>query len=204
MDCKAKGITPCSNPINRILLGYCHKHYRQYKRHGAVYRTSRDERQIIIKGDTALIPIGVNAKDGYAQIDLSDVEKCWGNWALITGGYVMRTSDKTRLHHIVVAKEQGKFVDHINGDTKDNRRSNLRSCRPADNARNCAQTDSDNYTNPFKGVYYVESAKKYQAALTFNYKKINLGRFWSPEEAAHAYNKGAIKYFGEFARLNNV
>ncbi len=42
------------------------------------------------------------------------------------------------------------------------------------------------------------------AKITVQYRQIYLGGYRSKEEAALAYNKAAIKYFGEFAVLNKV
>ena len=46
--------------------------------------------------------------------------------------------------------------------------------------------------------------QKFTATIQVNGKSINLGRFASEEEAALVYNKAALKYHGEFARLNDV
>jgi len=40
------------------------------------------------------------------------------------------------------------------------------------------------------------------AHIKKNYKRINLGCFHTPEEAAHAYDKSAKAIHGDFAWLN--
>ena len=56
----------------------------------------------------------------------------------------------------------------------------------------------------YKGAYWHESKGKWISDIKVEGKKIHLGAFDTKEEAALAYNEGAIKYFGEFARLNVV
>lgn len=101
------------------------------------------------------------------------------------------------LHKVLL--ETDKIIDHINGNTLDNRLENLRICTSKENARN--QTKSK-----FKGVYKHKrlKTKPFSAKITVNYKHIHLGYFSTAINAAIAYNQAAIKYFGEFANLNKI
>lgn len=56
----------------------------------------------------------------------------------------------------------------------------------------------------FRGVCYRASENKWRAALEVGGKGVSLGRHATEEDAARAYNAGAIKYFGERARLNTI
>lgn len=53
-----------------------------------------------------------------------------------------------------------------------------------------------NNTSGFNGVSWKEKNKKWQASI--------IGIFEDKLEAARAYNKAALKYFGEFANLNAI
>jgi hypothetical protein len=59
-------------------------------------------------------------------------------------------------------------------------------------------------TSGFKGVIWHKQSKKWYARITLNYKRIDLGLFKDKIQAAIAYNEAAIKYHGEFARLNKI
>lgn len=54
----------------------------------------------------------------------------------------------------------------------------------------------------FKGVCKQKIVSTYEAAISFKNKKIRLGSYKTPEEAAFAYDKAAVKYFGDFALTN--
>lgn len=108
--------------------------------------------------------------------------------------------------HIIMARlllnanDSSLVVDHIDGNPLNNSKMNLRICSPNDNNKNLSK-HKDN-TSGYKGV--VKKGNKWRAKIGVNRKHILLGYYSSKEEAARAYNEAAIKYFGEFARLNDV
>lgn len=95
-----------------------------------------------------------------------------------------------------------EFIDHIDGDTKNNRIENLRGCTKSQNGMN--RPKQINNKTGFKGVSWQKSAKKYTAQITVKGKKKYLGSFSCKYDAAKAYNKAALQYFGEFAYLNKL
>jgi hypothetical protein len=109
------------------------------------------------------------------------------------------------MHRIILERildrelSEGEFCDHKNGNTLDNRRSNLRIASKADNNRNMRITDRNK--SGYKGVYKHQLTERWVARISVNNKSIYLGIFKSPEEAHGAYCKAAVKYFGEFARF---
>lgn len=100
---------------------------------------------------------------------------------------------------LVMGAGEDQTVDHINGNTLDNRRGNLRLADAAENSRNTGLR-SDNSTG-FKGVGRLPSGR-YRAYIGADKRFIALGVFNTPEEAARAYDEAARFYFGEFACVN--
>ncbi len=109
---------------------------------------------------------------------------------------------KLYMHRDIMKPLNKTLIDHINDNGLDNRRCNLRFCTPAQNIVN--SYGRQNRTSKYKGVSWCKNIKKWEAFVTVNYKKIGLGYFASEQKAAIARNIAIIKYFGEFARLNNV
>lgn len=102
------------------------------------------------------------------------------------------------LHRVLMNARKGQYVDHISRDTLDNRRSNLRVCTNSQNMWN-QKIRSTNKTG-YRGVS-VRPNGRFAARIDANGPH-NLGIFMNKEDAAKAYNEAAIKYHGEFARLN--
>lgn len=118
-------------------------------------------------------------------------------------GHVMSRASNGRIEQVsrLILNLSGTlFVDHINGDHLDNRKSNLRIATVKENSRN-AVIRNDN-TSGFKGVSFFRRRGKYRAYINIDQKQKHLGYFNDPEEAARAYDEAARYYFGEFACVN--
>lgn len=102
------------------------------------------------------------------------------------------------LHRFIVGASKGVFVDHIDGDTLNCRRYNLRQCSNAENLRN--RGAQKNNKSGYKGVCWANGIQKWMAQIKVNRKTIHLGNFDDVLEAAQAYRAAAIKYHGEFAK----
>jgi hypothetical protein len=107
-----------------------------------------------------------------------------------------------RLHRFILnlTNKDKILIDHINGNILDNRKSNLRSVTYQQNSMN--SKIRKNNRSGYKGV--TIDGKKYRSRITMNRKIINLGTYSTKEEAAKKYNEAALKYFGEYARLNVI
>ena len=106
------------------------------------------------------------------------------------------------MHRLIMNAPEGFEVDHINGDKLDNRRVNLRICLKEENHRNRGL--QSNNTSGFKGVSRRRDLKKWAVHVNVDGKKTSVGHFDDLKEAAKAYNKAALKYYGNYARLNHV
>lgn len=106
------------------------------------------------------------------------------------------------LHKFIINPPKGMEVDHINGNKLDNRRCNLRIATRSQNQINTKKISG--CTSKYRGVSWHKSAKKWRAQIQINGKKIPIGIFIDEIDAALAYNKKAIEYFGEFPRLNII
>ena len=90
------------------------------------------------------------------------------------------------------------MVDHINGDTLDNRKCNLRICTQADNMKN--QKKHIRNTSGYKGVSWNKKSKAWEVSITQNGKRHYLGMYKDKEEAIKVRKEAEEKYFGEYNR----
>lgn len=107
-------------------------------------------------------------------------------------------SSSRRMHRVICATRDGMETDHKNGNTLDNRRDNLREATRIQNMRNRAL--HKNNTSGHKGVGWHSKIGKWQARISVNKRRINLGFFIEKEDAAAAYMSRAAIEFGEFNR----
>lgn len=119
-------------------------------------------------------------------------------------GYLITTfQGKTyRVQQLVWLIHTGEFakeLDHKNRVRDDNRIENLRL---PTRSQNCANSKAK--SPGYKGVTFCKCTNRWRAQITVNYVHKCLGRYDTPEEAAIAYNMGALFHFGVYAHLNEV
>lgn len=152
-------------------------------------------------------------KGYHAKVDDEDFDRLSKfNWSLhsmtrrskklYAATHIPRSQEYITMHRLITGAQKGQSVDHINDDGLDNRKENLRVCSHAENLRNRGK--NINNTSGFKGVEHKKIGKPWMARITVNYRSIYLGTFKDKLDAAMAYNVAALKYHGEFARLNVI
>lgn len=115
------------------------------------------------------------------------------------------------FHRLVMGLKIGDKirVDHRNQNGLDNRKENLRRATIQQNAMNSMKVVGKMYgesitSSGFKGVSYYRRDKNFSAYIHAMGKKIHIGYYKDEISAAKAYNDAAVKYYGEFASLNEV
>lgn len=98
-----------------------------------------------------------------------------------------------RMHRVVMGLQHGdrRHVDHVNHNTLDNRKANLRVVSCAQNQHN-NRIRRDNSTGR-RGVSWHRRFGKYHARIVINGKAIHLGWFDDLENASMAYEKAHTK-----------
>ena len=131
------------------------------------------------------------------------------SWYLLKGGYAARTGSRPGephtilLHHVVTDTDYKYIVDHINGNSLDNQKGNLRAVTIQQNNFNRAKCKNKK-SSKYKGVCWSKHKNLWVASIKINKKSIRLGYFNFEIDAATAYNEKAKVLFGEYARLNNA
>ena len=104
------------------------------------------------------------------------------------------------LHNLIVDRSYGE-VDHINTNSLDNRRPNLRNSTHAQNMWNVNGHRNKKSGLP-KGV--TRKRSRFTAVIMVRGKFFRLGSFSNPEDASAAYITKAQELHKEFARANGV
>jgi hypothetical protein len=104
------------------------------------------------------------------------------------------------MHREILNAPLGVHVDHVDGNGLNNKINNIRICTRSQNQYNRGITKRNK--SGYKGVRWDEKAGKFRSVIHFNHTEVFLGHFTSVIDAARAYDEAAIKYHGEFAKLN--
>jgi hypothetical protein len=159
-----------------------------------------------------------------AIIDDSDYQLIRGfRWYAISPGDKKRQNETwyaaamiekktTYMHRLIMGSPEGKQIDHIDLDGLNNKRENLRIVTSSENARNTRSKKKRAETSSqYKGVSWHRLTKpngwvggRWRAEIELPDRKRKIKYADSEIEAAKEYNKLALEYFGEHARLNDI
>ena len=162
-------------------------------------------RPIRIEGNIAHVTL---TKGYVAVIDAEDVPLVDGlNWTTRVspwGVYAYRKATGGRrnvhLHRVLMGDPDGLQVDHIDGDSLNNRRSNLRVATASQNSQNTKRR-KDNGSG-FKGVSFDKARGLWNARIWSKCELKRLGYYRCRTAAAVAYVKASRELHGEFARMS--
>ena len=100
-----------------------------------------------------------------------------------------------RVHRVIWLMSYGEWpkssVDHINGDTTDNRIENLRCVTVAQNQWNRVK--------PNGGVFWHKTNKRWTVSLQVNGRLMHFGSFIDKSAAAEVAAKAIKEHHGEYA-----
>lgn len=137
----------------------------------------------------------------FDKRDLAEVSKY--TWREDKHGYIVtdiKGIRSVRLHRFLLDYPEN-FVDHKNGNTKDNRRCNLREADCHQNQMN--RVVGSNSLTGYKGVTYRKDRKTYFARISKDGKNYYLGTFQNIKDAIKARENAERELFGEFAFNNS-
>ena len=205
-SCSVEG---CKKPVH--IKGLCTRHYNQTIRVGEILgnptRGKNDPNEIIIKGEVAELILadawGVEVE--RVLIDTEDVSKIKDRVWHTDHNYVKSDSfgEKRYLARLLLgmSEDDENEPDHKNRNPFDNRKQNLRIATRPQNMSNKGRRYKKSKIL-FLGVSWYPTTKKYVAQISHCNKKIHIGSFNTPEEAAIAYDSLAVVLKGEFAVTN--
>ena len=102
--------------------------------------------------------------------------------------YNKKKKQQKYLHRFILNVPKGRVVDHINHNTLDNRKINLKICTQSENMQNRGSLSTNNISGE-RGVCWDNQNKKWIAFLTIKNKRIQLRKFDDIEEAKKIIRK---------------
>lgn len=181
-------------------IGYCNRHYQQFKKWGECRFSRGDKNQYVLYDDYAeIILYDKELKEkARAIIDLEDVEKCKPfKWTLRNDGYVSTKKNykAIKLHRFVMNTPENLHADHENRNRLDNRKSNLKICTQQENNKNKSMYITN--TSGGRGILKAPTKKiGFIAEIRVNGKLHYLGTFGTFNEALKARKEAELNFYG--------
>lgn len=125
------------------------------------------------------------------------VKECVLSGGLSSNGYLSVVLNKNgkkipkTVHRLIAITflgcNENDFIDHINSIKTDNNVLNLRICTKRENSSFTNTKKWANKTSKYIGVCYCKQTKKWKAAIAYDGKQRQIGRFSTQELAHEAY-----------------
>lgn len=150
--------------------GLCDNHYRialrKEKRARGETKDFYNHNIYEFYDDYTIIVINIKNNIYKVLIDKEDYEKVKKHqWCVDTRGYAKTTIEgkEVKLHRYINNPKENEVVDHINHNTLDNRKINLRNVTIQENSMN--QRKPKNNTSGYKNIHYRKKEKVWDVAV---------------------------------------
>lgn len=149
--------------------------------------------------------IGYTSKGEEFYFDLEDYDKiknvCWSksSYNYIVGDL---NGVQMKLHRLILNVDDSTYVDHINHNTVDNRKYNLRICNNSINQIN--KKLQKNNVSGVAGVWWDKTVNKWKVNICRDFHRVYLGSFNDFDEAVRVRKEAEKKYFGEYSYENSM
>lgn len=146
----------------------------------------------IINNDYAEFIIYRKNKFIHNKIDIIDAKLLNNHSWRLRGNYIYNAHNNILLHRAIINNmgliiPKNYVVDHINGDTTDNRRCNLRVVSKTINTLNSK--------TKFKGYRYRKDIGAFEVRIKYKQKVVTIGYFTNENDAHEAYINAWRKYY---------
>lgn len=217
--CSVCGVSSKVKKVNNNALygaPLCEKHRDQYRRFGKFMDSNQrgvfDPNEIRIKDDY----FEIDTYDQYGNVvetflcDLEDLSKLeidkrkWRTVYKLDKPYLFtgnQKSERLYFHRIIMGSPKGMTIDHINGNTLDNRKSNLRSILEKDNHKNVRKKSTN--TSGIRGVSFNKKENKWVIDFTYEEKRYYFKPFNIKEEAVYLRYLCETTFLKEFRYTTN-
>ena len=106
-----------------------------------------------------------------------------------------------QMRKLIIKIPPAMFIDHINHNSLDNRKANLRPATRTQNIWHRKKFKKPSRSR-YKGIDWLKTQNRWRARIRVNGKRIYLGSFDNQISAAKAYDDAAKRYHGQFAVPN--
>lgn len=154
-----------------------------------------------------LIPVTPIELGRFAIVGIEDFDLANEKWFTYKNSLYARRSDKTKafMHRTIYERvinrslEKIEFIDHIDGDGLNNKRSNLRIATSHQNHLN----QHGRGTSQFRGVSYDNDTGKWAVQIHYDDLSSHLGLYNDEIIAAQVYDAAARQFLDiNFVKLN--
>ena len=207
----------CGRPLFKKIrmhgMTLCSKHMHQILKHGHALdnnpRTQKDLNEFRYLDKNTIEFDVYNAKCeivNHFWIDADDLQKVrYHKWRIDTNNHIItgncsKTRPRRELSHIIMDCPDDKVVDHIDGDSRNNKKNNLRVCTQAENL--CNKHFMSNSTSGEIGIHWDKHIRRWAPEIQKDGKRYHLCRYQTIEEARYARYIGERILFKEFR--NNI
>lgn len=194
---------------------YCKKHFNHIYRYNEII-----DKTIYDKNDYIHLENGITQiilRDKYQNIksisliDTEDYDKVKQYKWYLSHGYCktkgITPNNGIPIHNVILNPDNPATLtrcDHINHDTLNNRKINLRLVTNQENSMNMGMKCTNRSGVTGVHLYRNDSVPKWDATITYKYKPIYLGRFLNFDDAVRERIKGEAMYFGTFSKNYNM